>query len=57
MKCESEQFCDGDKAGYECEDCGKKYCELCGSSIGWDCECSIPQNIVKIKKDSKPKGI
>ncbi len=57
MKCESEEFCDGDKAGYVCEDCGMKYCEICGSSIGWNCECDIPQNIVEIKKSSKPKGI
>ncbi|GAH34194.1 unnamed protein product, partial [marine sediment metagenome] len=57
MKCEYKEFCDGDKAEYECEDCGMKYCGVCAGSIDYNCVCSEPQNIVKIKKGSKPKGI
>ena len=46
MKCEN---C-GKKAIYECGDCGTLYCEECAEIDGFECECIVYQNIVRIKE-------
>ena len=51
MKCEEKTYCDGAIATSKCSDCGKKFCDECASSEGWNCDCIEPQNIVALKDD------
>jgi hypothetical protein len=56
-KCEC---CDGgckEKAEYECECCGMKYCRICAENSNFECDdCDQPPEIIPIKKPAKKGG-
>lgn len=50
MKCES---CDDEcknKAEYECESCGTRFCKECAENLDYECDCEPLPRLIPIKK-------